>query len=575
MKKTLTVNLNGRVFTIDEDAYQLLDNYLRNLRIYFRKEKGSSEIIADFEARIEELFSERIRLGYEVITIDQVESVIERMGNPSDFGMDSSEESVEEPILDREFQTKRVKKKLYRNIDDKMFSGICSGLAAYFGWDTLAVRIIFIVLLFATSFWIVPVYLIAWLIIPAAYTAEQKLQMRGEEITIGNIGKTVAAETNTNNISENKGCLGTFVDFIVAFLKICLIALACIIGIPLIFALAIVVIVLFAVLFGVGGGLLSVLPFSFLSDISLVSVSHPLVATISFILLLGIPLVALIYIVISYFAKLKPVHKGVKWASIAVWIIALVAFLCSGFKFNWFDFSRNINSIRWGNSHINYNVLEGNGIPSNRIETLPAVYYVKVDENLVANLQIEQIDADTSKLMINGDSNIIDKVKCYEENGHLRLYVLDDYRFRTLNPLDIRLQIPSLKGLELNSINNINLLGKIKTDELTVKMEGAGKFEADSLYAIKLNIKTEGIGSIILRGEARNAIFALEGAGNINASELKSDSVYATVDGIGSIKCNAIQFLDGNVRGIGSISYKEEPAIKNTSFNGIGRIGKE
>ena len=61
MKKTVTVNLNGRVFTMDEDAYQLLEKYLNNIRIYFRKEEGSSEIIADFEARIEELFSERMR----------------------------------------------------------------------------------------------------------------------------------------------------------------------------------------------------------------------------------------------------------------------------------------------------------------------------------------------------------------------------------------------------------------------------------------------------------------------------------------------------------------------------------
>ena len=83
MKKTITVNLNGRVFSIDEDAYRLLENYLNNLRIYFRKEEGASEIVADFEARIEELFSEKMRS--EVITIEQVEEVIARVGKPDDF----------------------------------------------------------------------------------------------------------------------------------------------------------------------------------------------------------------------------------------------------------------------------------------------------------------------------------------------------------------------------------------------------------------------------------------------------------------------------------------------------------
>ena len=85
MKKTLTVNLGGTVFHIDEDAYQLLDKYLANLRIHFRKEEGSEEIMNDFEMRISELFNERVRLGYEVITIEHVEEVIKRMGKPEEL----------------------------------------------------------------------------------------------------------------------------------------------------------------------------------------------------------------------------------------------------------------------------------------------------------------------------------------------------------------------------------------------------------------------------------------------------------------------------------------------------------
>ena len=88
MKKTLTVNLGGTVFHIDEDAYQLLDKYLSNLRIHFQKEEGSEEIMDDFEMRISELFNERIRLGYEVITIEHVycfpqcfAAVADRIGN--------------------------------------------------------------------------------------------------------------------------------------------------------------------------------------------------------------------------------------------------------------------------------------------------------------------------------------------------------------------------------------------------------------------------------------------------------------------------------------------------------------
>ena len=94
MKKTLTVNLGGTVFHIDEDAYQLLDKYLANLRIHFRKEEGSEEIMNDFEMRISELFNERVRLGHEVITIEHVEDVIKRMGKPEELFEGEEEKNI-------------------------------------------------------------------------------------------------------------------------------------------------------------------------------------------------------------------------------------------------------------------------------------------------------------------------------------------------------------------------------------------------------------------------------------------------------------------------------------------------
>lgn len=78
MKKTLTVNLGGTVYHIDEDAYVLLDNYLNNLRYYFRREEGAEEIVRDIENRIGELFDEYLRNGQQVITVENVEAVIGR-----------------------------------------------------------------------------------------------------------------------------------------------------------------------------------------------------------------------------------------------------------------------------------------------------------------------------------------------------------------------------------------------------------------------------------------------------------------------------------------------------------------
>jgi len=558
MKKTITVNLNGRVFTMDEDAYRLLDNYLSNLRIYFRKEEGASEIIADFEARIEELLSERIRLGYEVITIEQVEEVIARVGKPGDF---AEQENAEEDRQAYFTETGEVKKKFYRNVDDKIFGGICSGIAAYFNWDVLAVRVIFIVLLFATSFSIVPLYLLAWVIFPGAFTAEQKLQMRGKPITVENIGKTVAAESEPVSPNGNNGCLAGFIDLFVGLLKVFLIGLGCLVGLPLLFALFVVIIALFAALFGVGGGLLGAIP-------SFFTVDNPVLATTAMLLVTGIPVVALIYTLIAHIAKLKPLSQLVKWVFLIIWVMALLLFLSSGFRIDRNNWLRNFSYISDNQS------IRGNGILSERtVDLNEPVSYVEIDKNLYASLQIEQIQSDTASIVISGDDNLIDQVKYDLQDGRL---VLSSFNpLRSENNLIIRLQTSKLKGIRSNVVGNIQMNRAFVGDELEIGINGPGSLHADSLYLHSLVVRSEGIASVTLSGKADKARFNLAGAGKIDALELVSDTVYASVDGVGSIQCNPVEYLDGHLKGVGKITYKDEPKIKNVVSMGVGKIGRE
>ena len=95
MKKTLTVNLGGTVYHIDEDAYKLLDTYLSNLRIHFCREEGAEEIVHDMELRISELFTDRLRDGKQVITIEDVEEIIAQMGKPEDLTVEGKHRRME------------------------------------------------------------------------------------------------------------------------------------------------------------------------------------------------------------------------------------------------------------------------------------------------------------------------------------------------------------------------------------------------------------------------------------------------------------------------------------------------
>ena len=564
MKKTITVNLNGRVFTMDEDAYRLLDNYLSNLRIYFRKEEGASEIIADFEARIEELFSEKTRLGYQVITIEDVEEVIARVGKPADF---AEREEVEEEKQTNFTESKATKKKFYRNIDDKMLGGVCSGISAYFGWDVLPVRIVFIVLIFATSLWIVPAYLLAWIFFSGAYTAEQKLRMRGKPITVENIGKTVAAEVEPAGSKESKGCLSGFIDLFVGLLKVFLFGVGFLVGIVLLFALVIILIVLFAVLFGKGGGLIENFP-------SFLIVENPVLTTIAFLLVVGIPVVALIYSLIAHLGKLKPLDRSVRLGFLSIWILAFILFIFSGFRIDK-DYKFWDRNWKWNWEYVpDHETIRGNGILSEKTYFMDeAVNYVELGKYLNANLQIEQTQSDTAAIIISGDENLIDQVKYDLTGGQLILSSINP--LRSENNLKVLLKTKDLKGVRSNNFGNVKLNDTFRCDELEITMNGPGKFRAGSLYVQSLTVNSEGIASVVLSGKAGKAHLNLSGTGKIDALELESDTVYAYVKGVGSILCNPVEYLGGHLNGIGKITYKEEPKIKNIGSVGIGKIGKE
>ena len=338
MKKTLTVNLGGTVFHIDEDAYQLLDKYLANLRIHFSTEEGSEEIMNDFEMRISELFNERVRLGHEVITIEHVEEVIKRMGKPEElFGGEDEKEYVREESKAHTFQEEETtggRKKLMRDPDNRVLGGVASGIAAYMGWDITAIRLIMIVLLFIPYAPIVILYLILWLVMPLARTAADKLMMRGKSVTLENIGKTVTdgfekVSSNVNDYMSSdkpRSFLQQLADLFVNVVGFTLKFFAILIGIillpPLLLVAFILVVVTFALIAGGTGVLYHLSPFG--ADL-LAGTPIPLaiMGCIGFILLIGIPIFALVYAICMQLFKAKPLPNTAKWTLLILWIISV------------------------------------------------------------------------------------------------------------------------------------------------------------------------------------------------------------------------------------------------------------
>ena len=341
MKKTLTVNLGGTVFHIDEDAYQLLDKYLSNLRIHFRKEEGSDEIMDDFEMRISELLNERVRLGYEVITIEQVEEVIKRMGKPEEIFEEEEKSTDHEDnyrTQQQETHTQTTKKRLMRDPDNRILGGVAGGFAAYMDWDPTAVRIVLFLLMFFYGI-TVPLYFLLWIIVPMARTATEKLEMRGQSVTVENIGKTVTDgfEKVANGVNDYMRSdkprtflqkLGDTLVMVVGWLlKICLVIFAIICS-PVLFVFGVVFVALLfaAIAVAVGGGAALI---SFFPMADVVLPTSPLSAIVMYIagiLLVGIPLVSLVWAIFSQIFKWQPMNSGLKWTLVILWIVSAACF---------------------------------------------------------------------------------------------------------------------------------------------------------------------------------------------------------------------------------------------------------
>lgn len=336
MKKTLTVNLGGTVFHIDEDAYRLLDNYLSNLKIHFRKEAGADEIIDDIERRISELFAEKLIAGSQVITIADVEEVITRMGKPEDM----EAENDNEPFAGTGNTTRTTThRRLYRNPDDKLLGGVISGMAAYLGWDVTLLRLLLLVVLICGVGTLIPVYIVCWLVIPEARTAAEKLNMRGEAVTVENIGKTVTDgfEKVANGVNDYvksdkpRTVLQKLGDALVMvagwFFKICLVIFAIICS-PLLFVFGVVFVALLfaAIMVAIGGGATLISMFPTFDVVLPTSPLSAIVMYIAGILLVGIPLVSLVWAIFSQLFKWQPMASGLKWTLVILWIVSAAVF---------------------------------------------------------------------------------------------------------------------------------------------------------------------------------------------------------------------------------------------------------
>lgn len=426
MKRTISINISGILFHVEEDGYELLKNYLATINRYFATYEDSQEITNDIESRIAEVFLSKLTPSQQVITLANVEAVIAAMGSVEDF---AAEEVLEEPEFQRRsayeeappYSTTEPKKlyrdtqrkilggvsagvahyfktdplwvrvllllllfadafitfgalssvtlisyivlwivlpgrddmtvdakvkKLFRNPDNQVLGGVSSGIAAYFGLDATVIRILFVVSIFFGGAGLI-VYIVLWIITPPALTLTDKMQMKGEPVTLSNIESSIKKNFRVNDsgdestllravlfpfrlVSALVANLGRAVGPFVAFLGD---AARVLVGL---FLIAVGGVLLAATLGLIGGllGLASLDPYQLetyrfaLNEVNVpwevLRATVPVPALLFGWVALFIPALGLVLGGIAIIARRRVLRPAVGWSALGIWIIALV-----------------------------------------------------------------------------------------------------------------------------------------------------------------------------------------------------------------------------------------------------------
>lgn len=353
MKKTITMNLSGIVFHIEEDAYEKLSQYLQTIKGYFKNAEGCDEIMNDIESRIAEMLQGKVSTVKQAVTMADVESVIAVMGRPEEFAGDNTGAKNNTENKEQENTSAYTgRRRIFRDPDDKIVGGVCSGIANYFDFDPIWLRGAFAIsfFIFGTGFLL---YIILLIIIPKAKTTAEKLEMRGEKVDVNNIGKAVNEEFQEfkkrmedlgkeMQSPENKQRMRTGAHKASDFIKELLYSIFRVVGkvgsVLLIVIGVLLMVALMATLFGRGTISISDagndMHFS-LYEISAAVLpndlpSHYLV--VALILFAGIPLLSMIYGGIRCLFGIKRKNTIIKYTANVLWLIGLALVVYIGIK---------------------------------------------------------------------------------------------------------------------------------------------------------------------------------------------------------------------------------------------------
>ncbi len=577
MKTSININLFGTLYAIDEDAHQLLQQYLASMKSYFGRQQGGDEIADDIEHRVAELFWELKQQGNQSITIEQVRNIIQEIGNPEELGSTAADgdgqahtdghtadpagdggtadagngATTDSQHLGAEAGTDYIgtkartwlsQRRYYRDPQDKLVGGVLSGAAHYFGGsDPIVWRLLFVLLtIFVLGFPTIVIYLLLWVCAPEARTPEERLRMQGKAVNPENLKSQVLGYgepgEGTRQPQQNSGCLGSATGFMALCFKILLILMA----IPVLFVVAAVVFALFAALFGVVAGL-----FGAASGLTIggVELTGALLAGEKWTLITGI-LSALAFIALGIYLLYRLLHRErTPFGGLSIVIVLGLMLLAA--LLGWRSFERTsdkIKAIGWGDI---VRQLDGDddedfdeaGAVAQRDSAFLVTPFNKVEVEGLAQVIYRQ--GDSCSASVRGSEWLLGHTIVSCEDGKL-LVTQDDQLGKRRNNLGhttyrVYITAPYVTDLRMRGIGSVELEGEMTQEQpMNVVLEGIGKIDIDHLTCPKLHAVNNGAGLVEIEAYTDSLIVSNQGVGAVKI-EGRAMNYQRNNDGIGSI----------------------------------------
>lgn len=547
MKKTLTINLNNIVFHIDDDAYELLHGYLSDVERHLSEDE-KREVMADIEARIAELFTEKLQRNKTVINIDDVKDIIEILGTPNQYA--DAEEADQMSAGTK--SEKRKSKHFYRDPENGILGGVCAGVGAFFGWDVTWVRIFTILLTFLTGFNLAWIYLLVWIIAPKATTAAHRLEMQGEDVTVENIKEEVKNVKNyveSEKFKQNVSTFGDkFVEFMRGFFKIIFGLFGGILGFAGIILAGALIIGLFMLIFE--PGIINGFYPEHSGEWSVLTPEKIVLLIISLLLIVGCPVFMLIYWIVKIVTGRRDFSKTTSLVMLILWIAGLFMFYSVGAK----------TVVTWRNQNNGF-TFNFDDYESPRIDDVRSVDDFSEIE-VSGNVKVLFTQDSVQHVVINAPEKLQDNVVTTVSGGKLRIYTQN-----TFNNQEIRAFInqDSIYKINVSGASKFLTEDTLRTSVLKLELTGASKADMNLIVNGNSDFYISGASSAKIFGKTKTARYDVSGASRIDATGFHASEVNVRSSGASKARVFASIKLDANANGASEIICEGNPASVSKS----------